>query len=240
MKRILFLCVANSARSQMAEGLARHLCSDRIDVVSAGSQPSKVNPHAIEAMAEIGIDISRYRSKSVDELDPSGVELVVTLCAEEVCPVFPGRVRRLHWPIPDPASTDPSQTPEETRARFRSARDALKARIEILAALLDIPQGPASEEFHASVRVRDLPASVRFYAWLLDTWPKEWTHRYATFLRPDLRLNFVLLVSDGRELHHDTLYHLGIEVADKGAVIDHLEGHALARALAQGPRRQLD
>lgn len=220
MKRILFLCVANAARSQMAEGLARHLFGDRIDVVSAGSQPSKVNPHAIEAMAAIEIDISGHRSKSVDAINPAGIDLVITLCAEEVCPVFPGRVRRLHWPISDPASTDPSLTPEEMRARFWPARDALKARIEILAALLDIPQGPVSQEFHASVRVRDLPASVRFYAWLLDTWPKEWTHRYATFIRPDLKLNFVLLVSDGKELHHDTLYHLGIEVAGQRGVIE--------------------
>ena len=105
------------------------------------------------------------------------------------------------------------------RARFRTARDQLKARIEILAALFEVPSGPAAQEFHASIRVHHLPESVRFYAWLLDTWPKEWTHRYATFIRPDLKLNFVLLVSDGKALHHDTLYHLGIEVADKAAVV---------------------
>jgi thioredoxin type arsenate reductase len=219
MKRILFLCVANSARSQMAEGLARNLLGEGFEVTSAGTQPSKVNPYAVAAMAEIGIDISGHRSKSVDEIDAAAIDLVVTLCAEEVCPVLPGRVRRLHWPIADPASTDPSLTPEDLRGRFRTARDQIAARMRVLKGLVDLPAGPAAQEFHSSIRVSDLAASVRFYAWLLGTWPKEWTHRYATFIRQDLKLNFVLLVSDGKELHHDTLYHLGIEVADRDAVI---------------------
>lgn len=128
MNRILFLCVANSARSQMAEGLARSLLSN-VEVMSAGSRPSKVNPYAIEALAEQRIDISGHRSKSVDEIDPRQVDWVITLCAEEVCPVFPGRVRRLHWPIPDPASDDPSLTPDEMRARFRTARDRIKEKL---------------------------------------------------------------------------------------------------------------
>lgn len=142
--RIVFLCVANSARSQMAEGLARTLLGERAVVTSAGSAPSRVNPYAIEAMAEIGIDISNHRSKSVDEVDPDSIDLVVTLCAEEVCPVLPGRVRRLHWPIADPASTDPAVTPEDLRVRFRTARDQIKARLEILSALIDLPEGPPS------------------------------------------------------------------------------------------------
>ena len=134
-RRILFLCVANSARSQMAEGLARARLGEGVEVLSAGSQPSKVNPYAIEAMAELGIDISGHRSKSVDEIDAAGLDLVVTLCAEEVCPVLPVRTRRLHWPIPDPASTDPALSPEDLRQRFRTARDQIQARI----ALLDLP-----------------------------------------------------------------------------------------------------
>lgn len=220
MRGVLFLCVANSARSQMAEGLAGALFGGRVEALSAGSQPSKVNPYAIEVMREAGIDISRQRSKSVDEIEASTIDLVVTLCAEEVCPVFPRPVRRLNWPIADPASSDPALAPEDLRIRFRTARDQIRARIEILKALLDLPAGLAGREFHSSIRVGNLPQSVRFYAWLLDVWPKEWTHRYATFIRPDLKLNFVLLVADGQELHHDTLYHLGIEVADRAAVID--------------------
>ena len=141
-RRILFLCVANSARSQMAEGLARDLLGDRVDVLSAGSQPTKVNPYAIEAMREVGIDISGHRSKSVDGIDTATLDLVVTLCAEEVCPVLPGGTRRLHWPIPDPAPTDPALSPEECRQRFRSARDQIRARLDILATLLDLPAGP--------------------------------------------------------------------------------------------------
>ncbi len=220
IRRILFLCVANSARSQMAEGLARALLGDRVEVLSAGSQPSKVNPYAIEAMAELGIDISGHRSKSVDEIDAAGLDLVVTLCAEEVCPVLPGRTRRLHWPIPDPASADPALSPEDLRQRFRGARDQIQTRMKVLTALLDLPPGPQAQEFHSSIRVADLTRSTRFYAWLLSRWPKEWTHRYATFIREDLRLNFVLMVSDGKTLHHDTLYHLGIDVRDRAAVIE--------------------
>ena len=219
--RIVFLCVANSARSQMAEGLARQILGNAAEVSSAGSEPSRVHPHAIEALAEIGIDISWHESTCVDEIDPEKIDLVVTLCAEEACPVLPGRVRRLHWPIDDPVppANDETLGADELRKRFREARDQIRTRIEILKGLLSLPEGPASEEFHASIRVRDLPASVRFYAWLLDTWPKEWTHRYATFVRPDLKVNFVLVVHDGLELHHDTLYHLGIAVADRDAVI---------------------
>jgi arsenate reductase len=148
MKRILFLCVANSARSQMAEGLAREILGAGVEVLSAGSQPSKVNPYAIEAMAEIGIDLSGHRSKSVDEIDPAGLDLVVTLCAEEVCPVLPGRVRRLHWPINDPASKDPELTPEDFRVRFRTAREQIAERMRALKGLLDVPAGPAAQEFH--------------------------------------------------------------------------------------------
>lgn len=134
--RIVFLCVANSARSQMAEGLARQVLPGA-EICSAGSRPSRVNPYAIEAMGEIGIDIRAQYSKSVETLDPEGIDVVVTLCAEEVCPVLPGRVRRLHWPIPDPASDDPKLTPEQLRTRFRSAREAIRMRITELASLLN-------------------------------------------------------------------------------------------------------
>ena len=127
--RILFLCVANSARSQMAEGHARRIFGGRADVLSAGSNPVSLNPHAVEAMAEVGIDITGQHSKSVDTIDLSGLDLVVTLCAEEVCPILPGRVRRLHWPIPDPAAEEL----DEPLKRFRAARDVIQERVEALA-----------------------------------------------------------------------------------------------------------
>jgi arsenate reductase len=127
---ILFLCVANSARSQMAEGLARVIFGDRIPVMSAGTEPSKVNPYAIEVMRELGIDLGTHHSKSVQAIETAGVGTVITLCAEEVCPVFLGKARRIHWAIPDPASRDASIPREEMLARFRTARDNIQTMLE--------------------------------------------------------------------------------------------------------------
>lgn len=124
---VLFLCVANSARSQMAEAIARALAGDRLPVQSAGSAPSRVNPLALRALAETGIDASAQRSKSVDEIDRASVDTVITLCVEEVCPVYLGQARRIHWPLPDPAGHD--ESPEESLARFRTVRDELRRRI---------------------------------------------------------------------------------------------------------------
>ena len=134
MKSVLFLCVANSARSQMAEGLAKRMLGPSVRVQSAGSKPSKVNPYAVEVMSEIGIDLGSHHSKSVDTIEPSTVDTVITLCAEEVCPVILGQLRRLHWPIPDPASDDPNLTRDQLLARFRTARDEIRGRLEALAA----------------------------------------------------------------------------------------------------------
>lgn len=206
----------------MAEGLARRLFSDTVQVQSAGSNPTQVNPLAIEVMAEIGIDISGHTAKSIDALDLAAVDTVITLCAEEVCPVFLGQAERLHWPIPDPAGHE-GESPEQQLHRFRAAREQLRGRLEVLAALREVPTAPTFDEFHCSVRVTDLPRSAHFYAWLLGTRPKEWTHRYVTFHLPQRHTNFVLVVSDGKELHHDTLYHLGIGVPDKQAVLDWYE-----------------
>jgi arsenate reductase len=136
-KTMLFLCVANSARSQMAEGLARKLFGARVAVQSAGSEPSRVNPYAIEVMREVGVDLTTHHSKSVDTIDPANVGTVITLCAEEVCPAFLGNARRLHWPIPDPASKDPSIPRDEMLTRFRAARDQIQAKLEAFASQLD-------------------------------------------------------------------------------------------------------
>lgn len=133
-RSILFLCVANSARSQMAEGLARTMFGPSVRVQSAGSRPSTVNPYAVEVMGEIGIDLGGQHSRSVDTIDPATVDTVITLCAEEVCPVFPGKVERIHWPIEDAASPDRSLTHDQMLARFRKARDEIKGRLEKLAA----------------------------------------------------------------------------------------------------------
>ncbi|MEQ9504908.1 MAG: arsenate reductase ArsC [Hyphomonas sp.] len=131
--KLLFLCVANSARSQMAEGLARHILGASAEVMSAGSAPTKPNPYAIEAMADRGIDITAHTSKSFDSLDAASFDYVITLCAEEICPYLPGKTKRLHWPTDDPASSDPSLTPEDFRRRFAAARDEIEARIRAFA-----------------------------------------------------------------------------------------------------------
>lgn len=122
-KHILFLCVANSARSQMAEGIARKLAPCDLKISSAGSRPSKVNPLAMEALAEIGIDISSHFSKSVDSIDPQGVDVVITLCAEEVCPIFLSNAKRFNWGLPDPS---------KEIASFRNVRDELVQRLTYL------------------------------------------------------------------------------------------------------------
>jgi arsenate reductase len=134
---ILCLCVANSARSQMAEGLVRKILGPLVMVQSAGSKPSHVNPYAVEVMREIGVDLGAHRSKAVDAIDPATVSTVITLCAEEVWPAALGGARRLHWPIQDPASDDPSLSREDMLARFRVARDQIQAKIETLAAGLE-------------------------------------------------------------------------------------------------------
>ncbi len=136
---VLFLCVANSARSQMAEALARHHFGDAVRVQSAGSEPSRVNPYALRALAERGIDASAQHSKHVDTIDPSTVDLVITLCAEESCPVFLGRARRLSWAMPDPDRKHEDLSDEERLQHFRVARDAIEARVLELAAAREAP-----------------------------------------------------------------------------------------------------
>ena len=124
---LLFLCVANSARSQLAEGLARQLAPKSVGVHSAGSHPGRLHPLAVAALAEVGIDIAHHRSKSISEIPDGRIAWVITLCAEEVCPIFPGDVELLHWPIADPAGID--ETEHRALARFRSTRDEIETRL---------------------------------------------------------------------------------------------------------------
>ncbi len=129
---ILFLCVANSARSQMAEGLAKSILGPDFCVESAGSAPSgKVHQDAITVMKEEGIDISHHTSKSYEDLSVeflSNLDLVITLCAEEVCPTVTSKAKRVSWGMPDPASVDQS----ERLDFFRNTRDRIKAKIQEL------------------------------------------------------------------------------------------------------------
>ena len=135
---VLFLCVANSARSQMAEGLARMMFGQRATIQSAGSKPTTVHPYAIEVMREVGADLASHTSKSVETIDPAAADIIITLCAEEVCPVLLGKAaRRIHWPIADPASSEPACSPEQMLERFRRSRDAIRAKLESFAAELE-------------------------------------------------------------------------------------------------------
>jgi len=129
-KRVLFVCTGNRARSQMAEGLLRHLAGDRFDVFSAGTIPSGMSDMTIAAMQEIGIDVSNQWSKSVDEYAGQAFDYVVTVCnsAQQACPVFPGGGERLHWDIEDPSDIEARGLP--LKEAFRIARDDLRSRVE--------------------------------------------------------------------------------------------------------------
>jgi arsenate reductase (thioredoxin) len=129
-ERVLFLCTHNSARSQMAEGLLRHLAGDRFEVASAGTEVRGVNPLAARAMAEIGIDLRGHTSKTLDRFLGERWDDVITVCdsANESCPVFPGASRRLHWSFEDPSAAGGSE--EQRLAVFSRVRDEIRARIE--------------------------------------------------------------------------------------------------------------
>jgi arsenate reductase (thioredoxin) len=135
-RRVLFLCTGNSARSQMAEGWLRHLAGDRYDVCSAGTQPVGLNPGSVEAMAEIGIDISHHRSKSAVEFTAVPFDYVITVCdrAKESCPRWSGATHLLHWSFDDPAAV--TESAEQRRQVFRRVRDEIAASIrEFLASM---------------------------------------------------------------------------------------------------------
>lgn len=132
-KRVLFVCIHNSARSQMAEAFLNRRCGKEFEADSAGLEPGKLNPIVVEAMREIGIEISGNQTKTVSEMIKSGKKFdhVITVCDEtsaERCPVFPGAGTRWHWSFPDPSGFPGG--PEEKLARTREVRDAIKTKIE--------------------------------------------------------------------------------------------------------------
>ncbi len=129
-KRALVLCTHNSARSQMAEGLLRHLAGDRFEVESAGTEQTRVHPLAIAAMNEIGIDISSHTSKTLDRFLGDRWDYVITVCnnANESCPFFPGAAARLHWSFEDPSAA--KGTDDVRLVEFRRIRDQIRARLE--------------------------------------------------------------------------------------------------------------
>jgi len=135
MQRVLILCTGNSARSQMAEGLLKHMAGSRFEVHSAGTKPGSVRPEAIAVMKEIGIDISANRSKHVDEFAGQAFDYVLTVCdnAARNCPIYPGSTKRLHFGFEDPATAQGSE--EQRLAAFRRVRDQIRAYLR------DFPPG---------------------------------------------------------------------------------------------------
>jgi arsenate reductase (thioredoxin) len=134
-KRVLFLCTHNSARSQMAEGLLRTMAGDQFEVLSAGTEETRVHPLAIEAMREIGIDVSNQRSKTLGEFTGQQFDCVITVCdrANESCPVFPGTTQRIHWSFDDPSAG--TGTDEQRLRVFRQIRDAIQSRLRMFATI---------------------------------------------------------------------------------------------------------
>lgn len=132
-KRVLFICVQNSARSQMAEGMARHFLGHQTDCMSAGSQPAlRVHPMAVAVMAEIGIDISNHKPKSLSDVDLSRFDLVIALCAEEQCPVLPASIKKESWNLTDPAAFDLPD--DQLIKKFRKIRDEIRKKVLTLRA----------------------------------------------------------------------------------------------------------
>jgi arsenate reductase len=129
-QKVLILCTHNSSRSQMAEGLLRELSNGQMEVYSAGTEPSRVHPLAIKAMAERGLDITGHTSKYLGEFLDQSFDYVITVCddANETCPVFPGPVQRIHWSFPDPSAVQGSE--EERLAVYRTVRDSIEDRLK--------------------------------------------------------------------------------------------------------------
>ena len=127
---VLFVCTHNSARSQMAEGLLRHLGGERFAVYSAGTKATRVNPYAIKAMAEVGIDLSNHTSDQIDQYKHQRFDYVITVCdsARETCPYFPAAKHQLHWSFEDPAAATGSE--QQILQTFRRIRDQIEARIQ--------------------------------------------------------------------------------------------------------------
>ena len=229
---ILFLCVTNSALSQIAEALARHRFGTHWRVQSAGTEPTALHPLVAEVMAEKGVSAAALHAKGLSELERSELErsgelFIVTLSSAEISlDPFEG-YQRLHWPLADPArplSGLKNAQREERHAhflkRFREVRDQIDARLEIFEALLDAPPSLSPRELHVSIRVPHLAQGARFYSWLLGVRPKLWTHNYVSLISERLKTNFVLLIDYSADPQPNNSYHVGVELENKEALIE--------------------
>ena len=130
-KKVIFICTGNACRSQMAEGLLRHMAGDKFEVYSAGSHPSRLHPASVAVMAEWNIDITHHTSEPIDDYLETGIDIVITVCdnAQQICPTFPGNVKRIHWGLDDPYHGWGAE-PEDLLP-YREIRDELKDRIKV-------------------------------------------------------------------------------------------------------------
>ena len=130
-KKVIFICTGNACRSQMAEGLLRHMAGDKFEVYSAGSHPSRLHPASVAVMAEWNIDITHHTSEPINDYLETGIDIVITVCdnAQQICPTFPGNVKRIHWGLDDPYHGWGAE-PEDLLP-YRETRDELKDRIKV-------------------------------------------------------------------------------------------------------------
>jgi len=130
-KKVIFICTGNACRSQMAEGLLRHMAGDKFEVYSAGSHPSRLHPASVAVMAEWNIDITHHTSEPINDYLETGIDIVITVCdnAQQICPTFPGNVKRIHWGLDDPYHGWGAE-PEDLLP-YREIRDELKDRIKV-------------------------------------------------------------------------------------------------------------
>jgi len=200
-------------------------------VASAGTQVRAIHPMATHVMREGGIDLSAQVPTPIGDVDVDAVDLVITLSAERLCPELPAHTRHMRWVIDDPATEAGAMLEEQDRLDlFREARDEIKARLDVLLALHDMPEPLSASELHVSFHVDSVSRASRFYSWLLGVEPSMWTSRHVTFVHPQTHVSLMFVKRGGRRTkHRERSYDLGLEVADRDAVIQ-----AYLRAVSSG------
>ncbi len=208
---VLFVCVHNAGRSQMAAALLRSMAGDRIEVRSAGTEPAeRVNPVAVAAMAELGIDITTAIPEVLTGEEVRTSDVVITMGCGDACPHFPG-VSYRDWALPDPAG--------QPLSTVRAIRDDIAERVAALIAELTNEKGTTMSRMQLALNVDDLDAAIAFYSKLFRTEPAKVRPGYANFAVAEPPLKLVLLENPG---HGGTLNHLGVEVGSTGKVRDEI------------------
>jgi catechol 2,3-dioxygenase-like lactoylglutathione lyase family enzyme len=220
VKSILIDSGPHAIAGHVVATLLAHALGDKALVMCPGLALTALPVAARDMLIANGLHFAPPPAAVAHSPTSGSVDVAVALNKPCAAPIAQPYSRLVDWSILPPRGAVAEALEHGDNDALNTLVQQVRGRVAIFEALFDLPEAVPSQEFHGSVRTHNLAASTRFYAWLLDCWPKEWTHRYATFIRDDLGVNFVLLVSDDMELHHDTLYHLGIGVADRAAVIE--------------------